>query len=298
MSEFIWLGLEEKQRCTMGTRSMKRNGTENRKINLTAEREQKECEETFLRVVLSNEEAEDSDYWLKKARELAQDPNRAPTPEQRAAFEKRLSQEVKKIQSQKRRDTGNHAGSIAGPRCAVRARHTPRRLAVAAVFLSAIMTTTLYCTVDAFAAGVDNFISTIFPRAQELRLKDKKDGGIEFDHAEFAGMYVPDWFPEEYTIVDVDGSDFPKRVLYSNMDGNEICFYIYKNASSLNIDDEEVIAEKVFIHDSWGRMIAKGDDLQIIWEDGEYLYMVYGNQMIKSDLIQMIQKSIRISTEE
>ena len=147
--------------------------------------------------MLSNEETEEADYWLKKARELAEDPDRSPTPEQRAAFQKRLSQEVKKVQSQKRRDAGNTASSTASPRRAVRARHTPRRLAMAAIFLSAIMTTTLYCTVDAFAAGVDNFISTIFPRSQELRLTEKTDGGIEFDHADFLGMYVPDWLPKE-----------------------------------------------------------------------------------------------------
>ncbi len=248
--------------------------------------------------MLSNEETEEADYWLKKARELAEDPDRSPTPEQRAAFQKRLSQEVKKVQSQKRRDAGNTASSTASPRRAVRARHTPRRLAMAAIFLSAIMTTTLYCTVDAFAAGVDNFISTIFPRSQELRLTEKTDGGIEFDHADFLGMYVPDWLPKEYTIVEVDSSDFPKRVVYSDKSGNRISYYIYKNASSLNIDDEDITAEKVFIHDSWARVIVKGDDLQIIWEDGEYLYMVYGNQLVKSDLIQIMQNTMKVSSED
>lgn len=277
---------------------MKKNETENRRINLTAEREQKECEETFLRVVLSNEETEEADYWLKKARELAEDPDRSPTPEQRAAFQKRLSQEVKKVQSQKRRDAGNTASSTASPRRAVRARHTPRRLAMAAIFLSAIMTTTLYCTVDAFAAGVDNFISTIFPRSQELRLTEKTDGGIEFDHADFLGMYVPDWRPKGFDFVEVDGVSFPKSIAYYDGNGESISYYIYEDSSSLHIDNENVTEEKIYIHDSCGRVIERNQRTYVIWEDGKYLYVVSGNPELREDLIAMMKKSAKVSMED
>ncbi len=276
---------------------MKKNETENRRINLTAEREQKECEETFLRVVLSNEETEEADYWLKKARELAEDPDRSPTPEQRAAFQKRLSQEVKKVQSQKRRDAGNTASSTASPRRAVRARHTPRRLAMAAIFLSAIMTTTLYCTVDAFAAGVDNFISTIFPRAQELRLTEGIGSDIDIDISNFAGMYFIDWVPEGFYAIEARTDSYPKYVSYSNDEGDLIWYYIYKDSSSLHIDAEEMTEKKVYIRDSWGRIKLGKDNAYVIWEDGEYLYVVSGDQKLQNDLVTMMQKSIKITVE-
>lgn len=273
---------------------MKKNETENRRINLTAEREQKECEETFLRVVLSNEETEEADYWLKKARELAEDPDRSPTPEQRAAFQKRLSQEVKKVQSQKRRDAGN----TASPRRAVRARHTPRRLAMAAIFLSAIMTTTLYCTVDAFAAGVDNFISTIFPRAQELRLTEGIGSDIDIDISNFAGMYFIDWVPEGFYVSEVESESFPKWVSYSDEEGKSICYYIYDDANSLRIDDEVVTEEEMYIHDSLGKIIVSNEDTYMIWEDGRYVYLISGPQSLREDLLKMMQKSIRVTLED
>lgn len=275
---------------------MKKNATNKRKTNLTkktnltAERERKKCEEAFFKLVLSEEEPQDDDYWLHKAEELARDPDRAPTSEQRAAFEERLSREVKIIQNQKRIKA----------RADRRRRRIPqiaRRLAMVAVFLTIVTSATLYYTVDAFAVGVDNFISTIFPKAQELRLQEGNGSDIELNVADFEGMYVPDWVPNGFNIVDVEGESYPKMVTYANSNEEIIWYYIYNDKSSLRIDDEDTQTKVIYVHDSWGKKVIKDEEVYVIWEDGLYVYMICGDLMFENDLVKILEKSIKVSLE-
>lgn len=167
-----------------------------------------------------------------------------------------------------------------------------------AVFLTIVTSATLYYTVDAFAVGVDNFISTIFPKAQELRLQEKVDKGYDLDLADFEGMYFVDWVPKGFEVAEVDSEFFPKSVCYINAENECIWYYIYDDVSSLLIDDENATQKKIYVHDTWGKLIIKGDDMRIVWEDGTYLYMIFGSQRMQDDLIEMVQKSTKLFLED
>lgn len=115
--------------------------------------------------------------------------------------------------------------------------------------------------------------------------------------ADFEGMYVPDWVPNGFNIVDVEGESYPKMVTYANSNEEIIWYYIYNDKSSLRIDDEDTQTKVIYVHDSWGKKVIKDEEVYVIWEDGLYVYMICGDLMFENDLVKILEKSIKVSLE-
>ena len=260
------------------------------KNRLSRKRSQKEFEELLLRDILIELETGESDYWDQKAIEWADEPGRAPSTEQRAAFEEQLDLEVKRIQKQKRQ--------IAQARSARRKRalRVLRKAATVAAVLMIFIGMTLYHTVDAFAAGVDRFIATVVPTegAEELRIEEKNGGGVELNMADFEGMYFPDWIPKGFFVTGVDVDIHANTISYSNKNVDVIQYEVARKSGSVFMDDEEVSETRVYVLDTWGRVVETADSIYVIWEDGEYIYTVSGNVDLRDELIEMVEKSVKI----
>ena len=299
---------------------------------LSRKRSQKEFEELLLRDVLVELEAGEADFWEQKAMELAGQPGYTPTPEQRAAFEERLDLEVKQIQKQKRQisqishitqTTENHPisqdlqgfeeleetqesktmqasqGQLVS-QIPAKSSRKPRRIlrkvgSIAAVLVLFIFMT-MYHTVEAFAAGVDRFIATMVPAdgAEELRIEEKQGEGIELDLAMFKGKYIPDWVPRGYVLSKVEAVMHLVKIEYTNKDGNIISYQISDAKHSWVVDDEEVVEKKIYVLDTWARVIEMDNLVCVVWEDEEYIYTVAGNVDLRDDLIKLVEKCVKV----
>lgn len=259
---------------------MKNDEKNSQEKNLTTKRDRKDYEESLLRAILAEDdlgpepedeleddwtlapdwepdpawepdldllrEDEDPDYWLHKADELSKNPNRDPTPEQREAFQKRLYAEVERIQEQKRRDARAELCHLPDIRRTGAGRRMSHKIAMAFVFLLIVSGTTLYCSVESFAAGVERFIACVVPGGEEIRISDKQDGGVELDMEEFEGMYVPGWVPKRYCISGVETNSKMKKIIYSDEEGKIIYYEISADINSLAVDDEDIAEKKYF----------------------------------------------------
>lgn len=263
------------------------NETKNNTIELERKRQEKEFQEALAKAALSDgKEGEEEDgYWLRKAMELSMDSERDASPEQVARFKERLAVEVPRIQAEKRRSAQgeNRFGKMA------------RRVAMFVLLVAIVGGSTLGFASDAFAGGLSNFFSRLLEGGEELGLTEREDAGVEFDLADFEGMYLPTWIPEGYIVSEVDDVLGYKRITYKNKDGEIICFHIYSASQSVAVDNEDVEERAVFLHDSWGKIINRGDSIAIVWEDAEYIYMIMGSLEMQNDLQKVAECAEKVS---
>ncbi len=217
-------------------------------------------------------------------------PERMPTPAQEEQFQRKLTREIHRQQRRKRRRLRARLRQEQG--------HKFLRTAVSvAVFLFAGTFTLLYNTVETFAASVDNFFSIVTPEAQELRIMEKRDQGFDLNPADFEGMYIPEWVPEGYNVAEIDILDGLKRICYKNADGNQINYYIFIGASSISIDNENIVNTTHYIHGVPAQVNIKDEKIRIVWEDSIYAYMIIGNYDVQNELIEMAEKTMKIVGE-
>lgn len=312
---------------------------------------------------MEREEAED--FWVHIAAEMAADPQRCPTSEQRSSFSERLSAEIKRTQQQKRElDAGglseiglvgedliesdqpeiseesegweksgiagglmelcDSAGAVQGEETLqeelpTKNRHKEniqkrpsspktsrkktagrklRRVATAVVFVICLVGTSLFFTDEAFGAGVSNFFSRVLPKATELSLKEKLSQDVEFDLSDFEGMYVPGWIPEGYELSEIEVFEDLKHVIYRNSNEDMIHYYIYLSDRIISVDNEDVVENALYIHDSWGKIISKDSKLRVIWEDTNCMYSICGKSNMRDELIKMAEKCEKIYKED
>lgn len=249
--------------------------------------------------------------------ELAGKPGYAPSPEQRAAFEERLDLEVKQIQKQKRQisqishrsqttdsplvpenqpDSQDQQVSQISAKHPGRSSRILRKVGSVAAVLILFVFMTMYHAVDAFAAGVDRFVATMLPDdgAEELRIEEKQGEGIELDLSLFQGKYIPDWVPRGYVLSKIETLQHLVKIVYTNKDGSIISYQISNTKNSWLVDDEEVSENKVYVLDTWGRVVEMNEMVFVVWEKGEYIYTVAGNVDLRDDLIKMVEKCIKI----
>ncbi len=235
-----------------------------------------------------DENEEEDGYWLRKAMELSLDQERDPSPEQEARFKERLAAEIPRIQGEKRR--------AAQKKCSF--GKMSRRAAMVALLVVIVAGSTLSFASEAFAGGVSNFFTRLLQGGEELRITEKRDGGIEWDMADFEGMYFPTWIPYGYTLTEAESFSGYKCVLYKDKAGNAIRYYIYLDNQSLAVDNEEIETTPVYLHDSWGKCITKEDSISVVWEDAEFIYIVRGPLEERTQIINMAEEAEKVSAEE
>jgi len=232
----------------------------------------------------------DEAYWRQKTGQWPVDPEDAPTLQQIASFEERLDREVKQIQGQKRQAAQAEAQRRAKTWTCL------RRAAMILAFLLVFAGTTLYHTVESFAAGVNRFIATVLPEdgAEELRTQEKVGARLELDIADYDGMYVPEWLPKGYTMSGITTQMHWRKIVYLNKQQDMICFEIAQKEYSVVVDDEDVTEEPLFFHDSQGWIITTADTVYVVWEDGGYLYTVSGRCELRDALIEIVKRSVKV----
>lgn len=235
-----------------------------------------------------DENEEEDGYWLRKAMELSLDQERDPSPEQEARFKERLAAEIPKIQEEKRR--------AARKKCSF--GKMSRRAAMVALLVVIVAGSTLSFASEAFAGGVSNFFTRLLQGGEELRITDRITSDLEIDWKEFKGMYFPTWIPNGYVITEIESFLGYKSVLLKNKAGDAIRYYIYVDSLSLAVDNEEVEAIPIYLHDSWGKCIEKEGSISIVWEDTEFIYVVRGSLEMHDEIIKMAECAEKISVEE
>ncbi len=258
-----------------------------------AKKDLKDYQESLIRAVLSDEEEDEEEYWTRKAEEYALDPAKMPTPEQKKQFQRRLAREIHWQQRRKRR-------RLRARRRQGRSHSSHRilrKVASVVVFLTVGTLTLLYNTVEGFAASVDNFFTIVSPEAQELRITEKVGGDIEMEVSDFEGMYLPSWLPDGYEITEVNINNSYKSIYYKDQSETLITYYIVSDASSISVDNEEVISSTCYIHGIPGRVTEKDGKTRIVWEDSVYIYVLIGNTEIKNDLFTMAEETIRVEED-
>ena len=255
-----------------------------------AKKDLKDYQESLIRAVLSDEEEDEEEYWTRKAEEYALDPAKMPTPEQKKQFQRRLAREIHWQQRRKRR-------RLRARRRQGRSHRILRKVASVVVFLTVGTLTLLYNTVEGFAASVDNFFTIVSPEAQELRITEKVGGDIEMEVSDFEGMYLPSWLPDGYEITEVNINNSYKSIYYKDQSETLITYYIVSDASSISVDNEEVISSTCYIHGIPGRVTEKDGKTRIVWEDSVYIYVLIGNTEIKNDLFTMAEETIRVEED-
>jgi len=157
----------------------------------------------------------------------------------------------------------------------------------------------MYHTVDAFAAGVDRFIATVVlaDGAEELRIEEKKDAGLELNMEDYVGMYMPERVPRGYSVSAIEINNHTNRIIYSDKNNNTIQYEISKTKSSVFVDDEDIVENRIYVLDTWARVLDTGTVVYIIWEDDNHIYTVSGNANLRDQLIKMVEKSVKIELE-
>ena len=215
------------------------------------------------------------------------DPDRSPTAEQKERFQQKLSREVHIQQKRKRRQLRS-----------IRRKKRGRKIVRTAVSIAAVLVAStfmiLYNTVEGFAASVDNFLSVVTPEAQELRITEKVDQGIDLDPADFEGMYLPEWVPEGYYASDVKIENTLRTVFYEDKEGKLITYCIYSDAISVFIDNEETVNSSDYVHGIPCRIVEKGESVRIVWEDAGRSYAITGDLEIKDDWLKMAEETVKV----
>lgn len=216
------------------------------------------------------------------------DKERDPSPEQEARFKERLAEEVSKVQAEKRRAAKREGGF----------GKMGRRAAMVALLVVIVAGTTLSFASEAFAGGVSHFFTRLLQGGEELRITEKENAGFELNMADFVGMYFPTWIPNGYSSVEVETASDIKSILYEDKKGNVIRYYIYVNNQSVAVDNEEVDAMPIYLHDSWGKCIEKEDSISIVWEDAEFIYVVRGPLEERDKIVKIAEYAEKVSVEE
>ena len=260
---------------------------------MSKKRNTRDFEELLLKDVLMELEVGDDETWEQLAAECASFPGHAPTPQQQAAFEKQLDLEVKRIQNEKRQNS--QMQQIQRLRHQKRMRAL-RRVAMVVAFLAVFTGFFLFDSVEAFAGGIDRFIATVVPEegAEELRVEEKKDGGVELNFEDFTGMFFPNWMPRGYYMDGVECYEHQNKVIYKNKNGETIVYEVARKVNSVFLDDEDVVESTIYILDTQGHIIKTEDSIYIVWEDEMYVYTVSGDIELEKQIKEMAVRCIKI----
>ena len=74
-----------------------------------------------------------------------------------------------------------------------------------------------------------------------------------------------------------------------------ITFEIENPSYSVIVDDENVVTESVYLHESQGHLIIAEGEICVVWEDGDYLYTVSGKVNLREELIEIAKRCIKIN---
>lgn len=170
-----------------------------------------------------------------------------------------------------------------------------KRIAVFLLICSA-MITTCFMSVDAFRQKVIEIITEVFEDSTLFRFSSS--GKMPEELAAFTLTYLPEGMEEIYR-------EKPEEVLrifilYEDPEGNQLTVdqHAMGHNTSYNvlIDTEGASSSTISIHNEEALLVTKEEWSAIMWEDGQYVWLITGD--ISADEITKVAAGISFPDDE
>ncbi|WP_018306724.1 DUF4367 domain-containing protein [Desulfitobacterium hafniense] len=160
---------------------------------------------------------------------------------------------------------------------------------VAMVFLAICLSLgVLAATSEAARVKILNVLIEAEDEFTKIRFQpglEKEAQNDEVSHLE--GMYLPEYIPEGFKIVNTETYASTKIIYYANEQGERIEFNQYASETmELMIDTEDAQVEKVLIHGVEGLISEKEGLTTIVWHNQEYSFYL-ASEIEREELIKM-----------
>jgi len=129
-------------------------------------------------------------------------------------------------------------------------------------------------SVEAIRAPIFKYFITVYEKYSSICFVSDDDE--VYVPATIETLYAPDYIPDGYAfceeITDMNG----RAIYYTNADGIEIEFQQFIIAANITINTEGITTEDIFIHADKGIFYTNRGKSVILWNDGQYAYLVGG----------------------
>ena len=169
-----------------------------------------------------------------------------------------------------------------------------KRIAVFLLICSAMITTG-FMSVDAFRQKVIEIITEVFEDSTLFRFSST--GKMPEELAAFTLTYLPEGMEEIYR-------EKPEEVLsifilYEDPEGNQLTVdqqaMGHNKKYSVLIDTEGASSSTISIHNEEALLISNGESSVIMWEDGQYVWLITGD--ISADEMTKVAAGISITKD-
>ncbi|EHL07730.1 hypothetical protein HMPREF0322_01624 [Desulfitobacterium hafniense DP7] len=167
---------------------------------------------------------------------------------------------------------------------------------VAVVFLAVCLSLgVLAATSEAARVKILNFLIEAEDDFTKIRFQpglEKEAQNDEVSHLEgipeqWGNVYIPEYIPEGFKIVNTETYASTKIIYYANEQGEQIEFSQYTSETmELMIDTEDAQVEKVLIHGVEGLMSEKEGFTAVVWHNQEHSFYL-ASEIEREELIKM-----------
>lgn len=145
---------------------------------------------------------------------------------------------------------------------------------------------TLSFSVDAIRVRMIEIIKQIKSEYTMFMFSKESD----YEIGEFISFPVPQYIPEGFDEIDRFENSLGNMITYENNYNSKIIYTIdVISNNTVVLDTEDAIVEEMYIGECKAEYIEKADIKQIIWNDNEYIYLIYCSSLEKEELIKIAQ---------
>lgn len=170
-----------------------------------------------------------------------------------------------------------------------------KRIAVFLLICSA-MITTCFMSVEAFRQKVIEMVTEVLEDMTHFRFSSSAEMPEEM--AEFTLTYLPEDMEEIYR--EEPDEVLSVRILYEDPEGNQLMVSQQAMGSSAGydvlIDTEGTSSSTISIHNEEALLVTKEEWSAIMWEDGQYVWLITGD--ISADEITKVAAGISFPDDE
>lgn len=169
--------------------------------------------------------------------------------------------------------------------------HRPiRRMSIIAACVIIILTASF--SVEAIRTPIIKFCVTVYEKFSSVIFGIDANDELTLPTT-IEMLYAPSYIPDGYTLTDEMNTSHIRELTYSDMDDNEIAFQQYIIIStSIKIDTEGVVTEKIFINGIEGIFYTNKNVNTVMWHDNQYGYSITGK--IDKSSLENMANSIKI----
>jgi len=157
-----------------------------------------------------------------------------------------------------------------------------------AIFFGAVILSGAILTVSVEAFRLELFKMFIEPSANSDQIVLVDEVLNQALIPDIDTRYYLSYLPEGFEIDSVSSSQFGSSIYYINYDNRDLSFSYYVNGDglSINIDNEDVIEEKVYVAGQDAILRSKNDYLILFWNEGQDIFLISG-QVTKKEILKI-----------